>query len=101
MKFRVGVVGVSGYAGLELIKLIASHPAMEFAAAMDAAEVGEKPLADMHPRLRGISGLVTFPPEPSRIREPRAGYGISVYAGQSLLRPGSENVVAGHSRHRF
>jgi N-acetyl-gamma-glutamyl-phosphate reductase len=68
MKFKVGIVGVSGYAGLELIKLIASHPAMEFAAAMDAAEIGEKPLADIHPRLRGISGLMTFPPESSRIR---------------------------------
>ncbi len=69
MKFRVGVVGVSGYAGLELIKIIASHPAVEFAAAMDAAEIGEKPLADIHPRLRGVSNLVTFSPSESRIKD--------------------------------
>ncbi len=69
MKHRVGVVGVSGYAGLEVIKIIVSHPAMEFAAAMDAAELGEKRLTDIHPRLRGVSGLATFPPEPGRIRD--------------------------------
>lgn len=69
MKFKVGVVGASGYAGLELIKTIVSHPAMEFVAAMDAAEVGEKPLADIHPRLRGASGLTTFPPDPERIKD--------------------------------
>jgi N-acetyl-gamma-glutamyl-phosphate reductase len=56
MKFKVGVVGVSGYAGLDLIKIIAAHPALEFVAAMDAVEVGEKP-------------LLTFPPEPDRIKD--------------------------------
>lgn len=48
MKFKVGVVGVSGYSGRELIRLIVRHPAMEFVAAMDAEEVGEKPLPEIH-----------------------------------------------------
>jgi N-acetyl-gamma-glutamyl-phosphate reductase len=61
MKIRVGVVGVSGYAGLELITLLLKHPAMELAAAMDAEEIGEKPLPEIHPRLRGICELSTFP----------------------------------------
>lgn len=69
MKFRVGVVGVSGYAGRELIKIILSHPAMELAAAMDAKEVGEKPLADLHPVLRGRCSLVTFAPEAERLKD--------------------------------
>jgi N-acetyl-gamma-glutamyl-phosphate reductase len=67
MKTRVGIVGVSGYAGLELIKLVTRHPAMEFAAAMDAAEIGEKPLPEMHPQLRGICDLVTFPLNEKRL----------------------------------
>jgi N-acetyl-gamma-glutamyl-phosphate reductase len=67
MKSRVGVVGVSGYAGLELIRLLALHPAMELAAAMDSAEIGEKPLQEIHPRLRGIAELTTFPPEEERL----------------------------------
>jgi N-acetyl-gamma-glutamyl-phosphate reductase len=69
MKFKVGVVGVSGYAGLELIRLIASHPAMEMVAAMDAQEVGEKPLPEIHPNLRGICDLVTFAPDPDRLKK--------------------------------
>ncbi len=61
MKVKVAVVGVSGYAGLELLKLIARHPRMELVAAMDAVEVGEKPVSAIHPRLRGIYDLVTVP----------------------------------------
>jgi len=67
MKIKVGVVGVSGYAGLELIHLIARHPAMELAAALDAAEIGEKPLSDIHPKLRGLYELVTFPADEAHL----------------------------------
>jgi N-acetyl-gamma-glutamyl-phosphate reductase len=61
MKIRVGIVGVSGYAGLELITLLLKHPVMELAAAMDADEIGEKALSEIHPRLRGVCELRTFP----------------------------------------
>jgi N-acetyl-gamma-glutamyl-phosphate reductase len=40
---------------------------MELVAAMDAAEIGEKPLHDIHPRLRGACNLTTFPPEKERL----------------------------------
>jgi N-acetyl-gamma-glutamyl-phosphate reductase len=69
MKIKIGVVGVSGYAGLDLIKYILRHPQVEFAAAMDSAEVGEKPLQDIHPRLRGLTNLSTFVPVPERIAD--------------------------------
>jgi N-acetyl-gamma-glutamyl-phosphate reductase len=69
MKIRVGVVGVSGYAGLDLITYVLQHPGVEFAAAMDAAEVSEKPLHDVHPRLRGLTNLSTFVPVPERMVE--------------------------------
>jgi N-acetyl-gamma-glutamyl-phosphate reductase len=67
MKIKVGVVGVSGYAGLELIKIILRHPEIEFIAAMDAEEIGEKPVPEIHPFLRGQCSLSTFLPEPERI----------------------------------
>ena len=66
-KYRVGVVGVSGYAGLELINLLMRHPAADMVAVMDAAEIGETPLKDIHPRLRGICDLTTFVPEKGRL----------------------------------
>ncbi len=67
MKIRVGIIGVSGYAGLELIRLVLRHPAVEFAAAMDAAEICEKPVQDIHPRLRGSCSLIPFPPDAGRM----------------------------------
>jgi N-acetyl-gamma-glutamyl-phosphate reductase len=67
MKIRAGIVGVSGYSGLELIRLLLRHPAVEFVAAMDAEEIGEKPLSEIHPRLRGVCSLSTFPPDPDRL----------------------------------
>jgi len=69
MKIRVGVVGVSGYAGVELIQLILRHPEVELAAAMDARELGEIPLHEIHPKLRGASRLSLFAPESERIAE--------------------------------
>ena len=66
MKIRVGIVGVSGYAGLELINLLSRHPEVEIVAAMDAEEIGEKPLSEIHPRLRGLYNLNTFAPVPER-----------------------------------
>lgn len=67
MKIRVGVVGVSGYAGLELMKLVLRHPSMELVAAMDAQELGEKPVHEIHPRLRGMCTLSTFAPDVERV----------------------------------
>jgi N-acetyl-gamma-glutamyl-phosphate reductase len=67
MKIRIGIVGISGYAGLELIKLVLRHPAMEFVAAMDAEEIGEKPVSEIHPSLYGACDLRTFSPDPERI----------------------------------
>jgi len=69
MKIRIGIVGVSGYAGLELIKLVLQHPGIEFAAAMDAAELGGKPLHEIHPRLRGAASLTTVTTAAERLSE--------------------------------
>jgi N-acetyl-gamma-glutamyl-phosphate reductase len=67
MKIRIGIVGVSGYAGLELIKLISRHPEIEFAAAMDIAELEDKPVSEIHPVLRGIYNLSTILPDPKKM----------------------------------
>ena len=66
-KARVGVVGVSGYAGLELIAILLKHPAAGLVAAMDAAEIGETPLSEIHPSLYGMCNLTTFVPDEGRL----------------------------------
>jgi N-acetyl-gamma-glutamyl-phosphate reductase len=67
MKIRVGVVGVSGYSGLELMKILLRHPAAECAVVMASEATGEKPLGEIHPQLRGLSSLVTVPQDPDRL----------------------------------
>jgi N-acetyl-gamma-glutamyl-phosphate reductase len=66
MKYRVGVVGGSGYAGLELIKIIFRHPEMECVAIMAADVEGDKPLGEIHPQLRGMSEINCFEPDLDR-----------------------------------
>ncbi len=61
MKYRVAVVGATGYSGLELIRLVLRHPAMDCVSVMASEATGAKPLAQIHPQLRGLSDLVCQP----------------------------------------
>ncbi|NWG13475.1 MAG: N-acetyl-gamma-glutamyl-phosphate reductase [Acidobacteria bacterium] len=61
MKARIGVVGVSGYSGLELMRLVLRHPAMECVSVMASETTGQKPLDEIHPQLRNLSRLRTEP----------------------------------------
>ncbi|MEV4416563.1 N-acetyl-gamma-glutamyl-phosphate reductase [Catellatospora sp. NPDC049609] len=53
MGIRIGVAGASGYAGGELLRLIAGHPEFELVAATAHSQAG-KPLAAVHPHLTGL-----------------------------------------------
>ncbi len=64
MRFRVAVIGVTGYSGLELMKIVLRHPAMQCVAVMASEATGERPLADIHPQLRTLSTLVCSPQNP-------------------------------------
>lgn len=66
MKMTAAVVGVTGYTGAELIRLLVGHPALDLVAAVGRSEVG-KPLASLFPqlhatRLRDLR-IETFDPE--------------------------------------
>jgi N-acetyl-gamma-glutamyl-phosphate reductase len=56
MGARVAVAGASGYAGGELLRLLAGHPDLELAAATAASSAG-RAVADVHPHLAGVPGL--------------------------------------------
>lgn len=49
---KVGIVGGTGYTGVELLRLLAQHPRVELAAITSRKESG-MPVADMFPSLRG------------------------------------------------
>ncbi|MDA8319317.1 MAG: N-acetyl-gamma-glutamyl-phosphate reductase [Actinomycetota bacterium] len=60
---RVGVIGASGYAGGEVLRLIAGHPGLELAVATADSSAG-KPVAEVHQNLAGQAGIgdLTFAP---------------------------------------
>ena len=49
---KVGIVGGTGYTGVELLRLLAVHPQVELTAITSRKEDG-LPVADMFPSLRG------------------------------------------------
>jgi N-acetyl-gamma-glutamyl-phosphate reductase len=53
---KVGIVGGTGYTGVELLRLLAQHPQAELAVITSRKEAGT-PVADMFPSLRGRVAL--------------------------------------------
>jgi N-acetyl-gamma-glutamyl-phosphate reductase len=56
MGARVAVAGASGYAGGELLRLLAGHPELELAAVTADSSAG-KTVGQLHPHLAGAPGL--------------------------------------------
>jgi len=59
---KVGVVGGTGYTGVELLRLLAAHPQSELAVITSRSEAG-KPVADLFPNLRGSLDLAFSVPD--------------------------------------
>lgn len=59
-RIKTAIVGASGYTGMELLRLLLTHPGVELVAATSRQEAG-KPLASVFPRFRDIPGAqLTF-----------------------------------------
>jgi N-acetyl-gamma-glutamyl-phosphate reductase len=52
---KIGVVGASGYAGGELLRLLASHPHFEVTAITAHSNAGEQ-ITSVHPQLQSYAG---------------------------------------------
>lgn len=55
-KIRAGIVGGTGYTGIELLRILARHPAVELAVITSRSEEGQ-PVANMFPNLRDVVDL--------------------------------------------
>jgi N-acetyl-gamma-glutamyl-phosphate reductase len=60
-KIKVGIVGGTGYTGVELLRLLAIHPQVELAVITSRGEAGMA-VADMFPNLRGYISLAFSDP---------------------------------------
>lgn len=60
-KIKVGIVGGTGYTGVELLRLLARHPQVQLQVITSRGEAG-LPVADMFPSLRGVVDLTFSDP---------------------------------------
>ncbi|MFQ6334704.1 N-acetyl-gamma-glutamyl-phosphate reductase [Methylophilus sp. 3sh_L] len=60
-KIKVGIVGGTGYTGVELLRLLARHPNVQLQVITSRGEAG-LPVADMFPSLRGVVDLAFSDP---------------------------------------
>ncbi len=65
---RVGVVGGTGYTGVELLRLLAQHPKVEIAAVTSRSEAGML-VSDLFPNLRGHLEIPFTEPDIARLAE--------------------------------
>lgn len=64
----IGIVGASGYTGVELLRLLATHPNVEIRQATSRTEAGE-PVAATYPHLHGLLDLDFSAPDPTALAE--------------------------------
>ncbi|BES69823.1 N-acetyl-gamma-glutamyl-phosphate reductase [Marinobacter nanhaiticus D15-8W] len=63
---KVGIVGGTGYTGVELLRILATHPQAEVTMITSRSEAGQ-PVADMYPNLRGYFDLEFTEPDEERL----------------------------------
>lgn len=88
-KIKVGIVGGTGYTGVELLRLLAIHPDVELTAITSRGEAG-MPVADMFPSLRGYVDLVFSDPATANLNACdvvffATPHGVAMSQAQALL----------------
>ncbi|MBY0573423.1 MAG: N-acetyl-gamma-glutamyl-phosphate reductase [Undibacterium sp.] len=65
---KIGIVGGTGYTGVELLRILATHPQAQLTAITSRKEDGV-PVAQMYPSLRGRVNLAFSSPEKANLKE--------------------------------
>ncbi len=68
MGARVAVAGAGGYAGGELLRLLAAHPDLEVVTVCGNEQAGQ-PLARIHPQLASLAGMTLAPTRPELLAD--------------------------------
>ncbi len=89
---KVGVVGGTGYTGVELLRLLSRHPDVELVAITSRGEAG-MPVADMFPSLRGRVNLSFVAPKDAALERCDAVFfatpnGIAMEQAAELVEAG-------------
>ena len=65
---KVGIIGGTGYTGVELLRLLSRHPECELKLITSRSEAGRQ-VSELFPNLRGYTDLAYVEPEPARFKE--------------------------------
>lgn len=89
---KVGIVGGTGYTGVELLRLLARHPQVNLTAITSRKEAG-MPVADMFPNLRGHVDLAFSDPQQAGLENCDVVFfatpnGIAMQQARGLLAAG-------------
>lgn len=89
---KVGIVGGTGYTGVELLRLLVQHPEVELAAITSRAEAGSA-VADLFPSLRGRVALRFSDPATAPLKACQVVFfatpnGVAMQQARSLLDAG-------------
>ncbi|MBV9487655.1 MAG: N-acetyl-gamma-glutamyl-phosphate reductase [Frankiaceae bacterium] len=68
MGMRTAIVGASGYAGGELLRLLAGHPTLEISSVVAAGNAGRR-LGELHPQLGTLADLPLLAADAPELRE--------------------------------
>jgi N-acetyl-gamma-glutamyl-phosphate reductase len=89
---KVGIVGGTGYTGVELLRLLSRHPQVSLVAITSRKEDG-MPVADMFPSLRGVVDLKFSTPESAPLSSCdvvffATPHGVAMESGPALVASG-------------
>ncbi|MDA8420108.1 MAG: N-acetyl-gamma-glutamyl-phosphate reductase [Pseudomonadota bacterium] len=89
---KVGIIGGTGYTGVELLRLLSVHPQAELKVITSRAEAGRK-VADLFPNLRGFVDLAFSEPDPGLLAGCDVVFsatpnGVAMTHARSLLEAG-------------
>jgi N-acetyl-gamma-glutamyl-phosphate reductase len=92
MMIKVGIVGGTGYTGVELLRLLVRHPDVELSTITSRKEAG-MPVADMFPNLRGHVDLAFSDPQHANLNACDVVFfatpnGIAMQQARDLLTTG-------------
>src|SRR5512141_1247200 len=93
---KVGIVGGTGYTGVELLRLLAQHPDVEVRAITSRKDAGTK-VADMFASLRGRYALAFADPAEADLRSCDAVFfatphGVAMAQARGLLAAGAKII---------
>jgi N-acetyl-gamma-glutamyl-phosphate reductase len=93
---KVGIVGGTGYTGVELLRLLSMHPQVEVSVITSRKETGQ-PVAELFPSLRGYVGLAFSDPDSGALEACQAVFfatpnGVAMQQARSLLQAGARLI---------